>query len=154
MIPAHKSLGYLGGIGSLGSSDDKSNGIMLQKAQEFYDVHYSGSDIISVNLVASACWGEIIELDRELPPSAERETVYLDYGILRNPDTCQRWENSSSQAVSDRLDEWEISDAYYRFIYGEARAAGINLSEPCSWDKRETMKKILLSVKPPLVSPR
>jgi hypothetical protein len=154
IIPARKDLGYQGGIAALGSSDDNSNRLRLQKAQDFYDTNYPGSYVNSVNLITSAYWGEIIKLDLELPSSTEKKTIYLDYGSLRNPGTCERGENTSGLAVSDRMNEWEISDVYYRFIHEKARTAGINLSEPCSWDKRETMKNIFLSAKPPRVSPR
>ena len=154
VIPASKVMGFSGLPGALGSSDDDSVRINLRKTQEFYDANYPGSDIRSIKLIASACWGEIIQMDLVLPRSTEVMTVFLDYGTPRNQKSCKRWENSSVQAIPDRIAEWENGDRYYRSVQEAAQYQGINLTEPCSSDKRDTMKKILQSINPPLISPR
>ena len=154
IVPASKLMGFCCGGAELGMSDDTSDRYMLQGAQEFYNVNATGSDIVSVKFLASACWGQIIKLDFVPPQSNETQTWYLDNGILRDQGACAVAvsENTSSQEISNQIAEWEMSDEYYRTIQNDALAAGINLKEPCSWENREKMNGIFQSVEVPQTS--
>jgi len=149
IVPASKSMGSCCGSGGLGSSDDTSDRIMLQKAQEFYDRNATGSDILSVKFLTSACWGQIIKLDVSSPITNDNSTFYLDYGVLRDQKNCSSRVNTSAQEIPDHIAEWMMSDDYYRTIQKDALAAGINLTEPYSWKNRDEMRNILQSVEIP-----
>jgi hypothetical protein len=151
-VPASKLMGYCCTTPELGMSDDKSDRIMLQRAQEFYNANANGSDIVSVKFLASTCWGQIIKLDLVSPQSNETRTMYFDNGILRDQGGCAMAVNTSSPAISGRIAEGEMCDEYCRTIQEDALAAGINLTEPCSWENREKMRGIFQSVEVPRVS--
>ena len=145
-VPASKLMGYCCTRAELGMSDDTSDRIMLQRAQEFYNTNASGSDIVSVKFLASSCWGQIIKLDLVPPQSNETRTMYLDNGILRDQGSCAVSVNSTSQATAKKIAEWETCNEYYRTIQEDAQVAGINLTEPCSWENRDKMRGIFESV--------
>jgi hypothetical protein len=142
-------MGFSGESGALGSSDDISDRRLLQHLQD----DYGENCIRSVKFIDSGCWGEIIKLDFSSPLTEDNSTIYLDYGVLRDQKNCSPWVNTSSQATSDRIAEWEAGDRYYRSVWDEAMNDGINLSEPLSWNARDTMKSIFQSVNTPEGSP-
>lgn len=154
IIPARKDIGFLGLPPALGSSDDTANQMMLEKAQEYYNENFAGSDIVSVKFITSACRGENVQLKVIPERSGKITTVYLEYGTPRNQESCRQWENTTLQATPDRIAEWEAGDSYYRLVQSKAQAEGINLTEACIWDKRDRMKKIFELIQPPPISPR
>ena len=143
IIVASKYLGFSAPQVGLGSVE--SNTILLQKAQEYYTMNYSGFDISSVKFV-SGCWGKIVQMHLSDPKRPGEIIVNMNYWGIVNERRCgASTEDIAKKDVPKRIAAWEESDAMYRDIMARAQSESINLYEPFSQNNVEKAKPIFES---------
>lgn len=134
-VSGHSSL--RGGIGSY-----RSEFALFQRAQQFIDTNYSGSTFRSVKLVNN-CWGEVVRADIFDPKTRNETSLTMDYwGILGERNCGKGSGTRTPKEISDTIETWEESDAYYRTVSSIALSEGINLSAPYLRENTEKMKEI------------